>query len=158
LNPDNLLSQLRDVHAPEPFGWWPLAPGWWIVIILGLILLLTLVYSCIRYWRARAWKREAHAEFKRVRQAYLEKPSATHLIALNQLLKRIICTVRGTRNYMHYAQEEWARELSNIQIKGKPVLQEQEIKLLSNDIYSSEQEKLDKSALDRFEQWIKKVS
>lgn len=37
------LSQLRDIHTPDPISWWPLAPGWWILaglIILGLIVLV----------------------------------------------------------------------------------------------------------------------
>ena len=25
---------LRDLHLPEAIGWWPLAPGWWVVIAL----------------------------------------------------------------------------------------------------------------------------
>lgn len=38
------LSQLRDIHTPEAISyWWPLAPGWWIlgVIIIALIVLIT---------------------------------------------------------------------------------------------------------------------
>lgn len=26
------LSQLADIHLPDAIGWWPLAPGWWILI------------------------------------------------------------------------------------------------------------------------------
>lgn len=31
-----LLSQLHDVATPEPVGYWPLAPGWWLLIALLL--------------------------------------------------------------------------------------------------------------------------
>ena len=34
---------IRDLHLPEAIGWWPLAPGWWVLIVLlgiGLLLLL----------------------------------------------------------------------------------------------------------------------
>ena len=26
------LFHLRDLHLPDALGWWPLAPGWWVVI------------------------------------------------------------------------------------------------------------------------------
>ena len=28
---------LRDLHLPDAISWWPLAPGWWIVLGLALI-------------------------------------------------------------------------------------------------------------------------
>jgi hypothetical protein len=39
---------LRDIHLP-PAAWWPLAPGWWIVV--GLVLLATAV---VAWW---SWRR-----------------------------------------------------------------------------------------------------
>ena len=47
---DPTQLQLRDLHLPDPLGWWPLAPGWWILIALfagGLCWLL------LWAWRAR---------------------------------------------------------------------------------------------------------
>jgi len=42
---------LRDLHLPEAVGWWPLAPGWWVVIALVAI---GLVYLVRRYLQKRA--------------------------------------------------------------------------------------------------------
>lgn len=37
---------LRDIHLPEAVSWWPLAPGWWVVITLA-----TLAISGLVIWR-----------------------------------------------------------------------------------------------------------
>ena len=39
------LAQLAPAHAPPPLGWWPLAPGWW-----GLLLLLVGALISIWFW------------------------------------------------------------------------------------------------------------
>jgi Flp pilus assembly protein TadB len=49
---------LRDVHVPPSPSWWPLAPGWWLV--LGAVLLLVVGISAWRLRRRRrqlAWQR-----------------------------------------------------------------------------------------------------
>ena len=43
MNPD-LLSQLRDIHAAPVVPWWPPAPGWWVLALMLLVLLI---------WRGR---------------------------------------------------------------------------------------------------------
>lgn len=36
---EQLLAQLRDIHAAAAPGWWPPAPGWWVVALcLSLVL------------------------------------------------------------------------------------------------------------------------
>ena len=39
----DLLAQLNDIQTPEPIGAWPLAWGWWVLIIASLILLFLLI-------------------------------------------------------------------------------------------------------------------
>ncbi|MCY0966500.1 DUF4381 domain-containing protein [Parathalassolituus penaei] len=49
-NPAESL-QLRDLHMPDPISAWPPAPGWWLVGILGVILLLAAMYGGWRFWK-----------------------------------------------------------------------------------------------------------
>ena len=35
-----LAGRLRGLHLPEPVGYWPLAPGWWLLTAILALLLL----------------------------------------------------------------------------------------------------------------------
>lgn len=51
-----LAVRLRDVHAPEAPPWWPLAPGWWLVLLAALVLAalaLRALRPRLRRWRLR---------------------------------------------------------------------------------------------------------
>ena len=49
-----LREQLRDIQTPEPISWWPMAPRWWMLIVLGVVLSVVL----FRYLRKRQRERE----------------------------------------------------------------------------------------------------
>jgi hypothetical protein len=48
LDPDSL--PLRDIHLPDPIGWWPPAPGWWLLALTALVLA---VLAALRWRRGR---------------------------------------------------------------------------------------------------------
>ncbi len=48
--------QLRDIHLPDPVSWWPLAPGWWLVLAL-IIVVSVLVAVFVRRYRQRHYRR-----------------------------------------------------------------------------------------------------
>lgn len=80
----NPLDQLRDIHLPEPILWWPLAPGWWLLIIMAVVLAAWLVRILYNKYSARLYRRQA---LKRLDQlAQLE--SQQQLRQLFELLKQ----------------------------------------------------------------------
>lgn len=39
---------LRDIYLPDPISWWPLAPGWWGLLALFIVLILVLFWMFSR--------------------------------------------------------------------------------------------------------------
>lgn len=60
MNPDPAsLQNLRDIVTPPPVPWWPLAPGWWLVLMLLGLLVGLIALRGWRRWRANAYRRDA---------------------------------------------------------------------------------------------------
>lgn len=80
---------LRGLHLPEAIGWWPLAPGWWIiiaVIVAGLVLLTR--YVARRRDRSAA-RRHAIRELERSTTAFAEHGDPARLGAeVSEILRR----------------------------------------------------------------------
>lgn len=65
-----LLAEMRDLHEPEPVGAWPPAPGWWLVTLILLGLLVFLYVKAVRHNRKRAYRREALHQLMLAREGY----------------------------------------------------------------------------------------
>lgn len=84
------LAQLKDIHLPTPIGIWPLAPGWWLIIVLATLLTALISYlSWQRYCRNRAKKR-ALILLDQFKNNYDNYSSNTQTAAhLSTLLRRV---------------------------------------------------------------------
>jgi Domain of unknown function (DUF4381) len=86
LNPQNL--DLRDIHLPDPVSWWPIAPGWWIVLA-SLILFITIIFVARKFYISRQLRRDIKAELERIKKQYQQTQNKTQLAkALSILLRR----------------------------------------------------------------------
>ncbi|WP_273205034.1 DUF4381 domain-containing protein [Marinobacter subterrani] len=86
MNPQDPLSQLRDIHLPEPGGFWPPAPGWWVLALLATALLATLIWLAIRRRRRNRWLRSAGAQLAGLERSAAQEP--WWFMQLNTLLKQ----------------------------------------------------------------------
>lgn len=66
MNPQTLLEQLAPLRQPEPIGWWPLAPGWWLAASLILLALALAAYAWLKRRSARQYRRMALNELRRL--------------------------------------------------------------------------------------------
>ena len=80
------VAELRDIHLPKPPGIWPLAPGWYLLILL-LVLGSYLGYCRHRRLRPRREALKLLADYER---QYARQVSPALISAnISELLKRV---------------------------------------------------------------------
>jgi hypothetical protein len=63
------LDRLHKIVLPPEVSWWPLAPGWYVVGGIFVILILFLAHRAWKHWRADAYRRAALRELASVNDA-----------------------------------------------------------------------------------------
>ena len=109
---------LRDLHLPEPIGWWPLAPGWWVLLALLAVALGYLAWRWYRAWVFNAPRRFALRELARIEAEYLEHRDPVVLgKQLSELLRRGMLAYAPRADIAGLTGEDWLAWLDS----GMPV-------------------------------------
>ena len=92
------LERLNDIALPTTVPWWPLAPGWYVLIALLTLVCVWLVACAWKHWRANAYRRTALRELA----------GAENAVAIVELLRRtaLVCVQRSVLAQLSGAQ--WA--------------------------------------------------
>lgn len=115
---DENALPLRDLHLPDPIGWWPLAPGWWVLIALAAAGLVWLAWRWYRAWQFEAPRRHALRELARIEAEYLEHRDPVELgKAVSALLRRGMLAYAPRASVAGLTGEAWLARLD----EGMPV-------------------------------------
>ena len=88
-NPD-ALARLRDIHSPLPVGWWPLAPGWYLLAILLLAAVITVIFLFSRHYLNGRARRQALRLLATYQQMHQQNANSQLSAArISELLKRV---------------------------------------------------------------------
>ena len=108
MNDADPLAQLRDIHLPPPIGWWPLAPGWWL---LGAIILVAFAIGGIwfvRRYRQRRYRGFALQQLRTLhRQWQTDRNDAAFAQATNRLLKQCALAAFPRSDVAALSGAEW---------------------------------------------------
>lgn len=88
------LSELADIHLPDAVGFWPPAPGWWVLAALAIFALVLLYRRQLAriFVRRRlgAALRELDAAYRAFEQGQDRQADGLQLLhAFNAILKRV---------------------------------------------------------------------
>ena len=107
------LAQLRDIHLPSDVSWWPLAPGWWGLLVLFFIMMALAVYLYLR--SQRKTKQELIIEQSLQLFHTLQHQSLTPkelLTELSELLRRTAISLYGRDAVANLAGKDWLNFLN----------------------------------------------
>lgn len=104
---------LRDIHLPEPVSWWPPAPGWWLLLIAGFIIIAgLLVYRYVR--NSRLLKRTVVAELNTVRERYYQNHDPVELVkSLSTLMRRASISFYPRSTAASLTGKDWLKYLDS---------------------------------------------
>jgi len=103
-----LIAQMDDVISPEKIGWWPPAPGWWVLAALVLASIYFLGRSVWLWYWSHAYRRAAHDALAHLEQDPSLK-TAKRAQALIELLKRTFFTAYPSVRHQYAGShgEQW---------------------------------------------------
>ncbi|MDF1756806.1 MAG: DUF4381 domain-containing protein [Legionellaceae bacterium] len=84
------LAKLHDIRLPDPISFWPLAPGWYLLILLVVLLGIIAYFVILRHYSLWQVKRRALAILAMHRAEYLADSNSQRACAtVNELLKKV---------------------------------------------------------------------
>ena len=88
MNP--LLEQLHDIEGLDPISGWPLAIGWWVVIIVAaLLMVLSVCYVAYRLAYLRSWKNDTNRKLYALETNLSDANARETVITLSEYIRRI---------------------------------------------------------------------
>lgn len=100
---------LRDIHGLDSVPWWPLAPGWWY--LASLVVLLLLLFA-LRYWLTYytgwlGWRGDARRQLRELKKVLHTEDPHTVASRLSELLRRIAMARSGRREAAGLTGDQW---------------------------------------------------
>ncbi len=106
--------QLRDIHLPHT-SLWPLAPGWWILLILALVGLFFLIKKIRKIQKLKALNKLMQNELASIREAYNQHKNKQQFAAdAAQLLKRFVRHIVTDSRATALTGKAWINYLHNL--------------------------------------------
>jgi hypothetical protein len=118
MNPSDALP-LRDIHLPDAVSWWPPAIGWWLLLILGLLLIAGLVMG-VRKLLQPKMNKSARAEVESALLSYNQHQDNLKLVQqLSSVIRRIGISYLTREEYAGMVGESWYQHINQL-VPEKP--------------------------------------
>lgn len=143
---------LKDVEMPEAIGWWPLAPGWWVLLALIAISLIAFLILILR--KRKNPKQVALKELYNIKRRFDKHQDQKRLLVeCNILIKRLALTLYPRSQVAALSGQQWLGFLQESSVKFDAGL----LKILVHGPYQASVELNGEELIQNCHQWIKQV-
>ena len=99
---DSSLDNLNDIIIPQAVGYFPLAPGWYVVGLLVLSLLFHFLFLFFSTYKKNLYRREALEELE-----HFTRQNKEEAIELLSLAKRVAIVTFGRETIAKLSSNSW---------------------------------------------------
>lgn len=99
------LAQLRDIHMPEAIGYWPPAPGWWILAVILLAAFGTLLVFLKKKRQSQRYRKLALQQLSQLQDGH--KEPVLYLAQINRLLKQTLLAAPTPNKAAGLTGKQW---------------------------------------------------
>ena len=108
MNPQDPLAALKPLREPPAIDWWPLAPGWWLLLVLCLGAIGVLTYLWFRARQRTAYRRQALQRLAMLQAEHArDQDHSEFLSQVNALLKRVALIAFPGREVARLHGDRW---------------------------------------------------
>ncbi|ROS05003.1 uncharacterized protein DUF4381 [Sinobacterium caligoides] len=102
---------LADLHRPDAISaWWPLAPGWWLLLFLGVTLAAIAVVLFLQHRRRNKYRKLATKTLNTLKDQQLDDSQLAQ--QCSQILKRTVLTAYG-KSAANISGSHWQQFLTD---------------------------------------------
>ncbi len=141
------LDRLRDIVVSDPVSWWPLAPAWYVVIAIVILLAGVVSWKFWQKWRANAFRRAALAEV----EAAANSANGLSVPQLAEIFKRCALTTYPREQVAALSGDGWVSWLVDKYSEPMPELLAEAMR---EGLYARQQKEVSSEMLDYSRQWI----
>ncbi len=111
---------IKEIHGLDPIGWFPLAIGWYLAFLVGLLCLLFLfrLTTFRREYPTGTWHKEAYLQLKALKREAKAIGGIATVNRLSELLRRVAMARCGRQNCASLSGQAWLQWLEENDPKG----------------------------------------
>jgi len=130
------LSNLNDIVLPAKISWWPLAPGWYVLIALLSLALLWWLWQAWQNWKHNRYRRQSLQELAQIQSELKNNnTAATAILKIPALLKRTALAAYPREQIAGLSTQDWFKFLNRT--TPTPLFSQQAIDALQTLAYAS---------------------